>query len=311
MRLSELDDKLLTNEEKFKIIMYGIKDFELENADDSSKSDLIVVLGCSPKPLEARVKKMMALYKKGYATNILLSGGDGWQKLFRKTNKETGEEYVDEVKKAELLDAIRKTIGANLLGDNPSPQELALFDRFNEGMKEMMNENSMPSYEEEQEKRKLELTEAEFMKLIIISNGGLNGAKFFHEPFSSNTKENMIYTKRYIDSLIKNGAIEKVDRIMVVTSSFHCRRATLTFKKNLPNIEILACPTTLDLIGRGTSLGPEMMENEYYRKQINNECNALVNYAKNGSIEDAELEEFLPSDVVKSIISHQNEQIER
>ena len=311
MKISKIDDKLLTDDEKYELIMHGIKDFELEKANDKTKEDLIVVLGCSPKPLEERIKKMMGLYRQGYSSNILLSGGKGWQKLFKKKNPETGEEYIDEVKKNKLLNVIRQTIGLNLLGDNPTRKELELFDRFNEGMKEMMLIDSMPSYKDEQEKKMLKFTEAEFMKLIILTNGGLRGARIFHEPFSANTKENMHNTKIFIDSLERSGELPKIDRIMVVSSSFHCRRAILTFKKMFPNIEIVACPATKDLQRNNTILGPEMMQNDYYRKQIANECNAIVNYTKNGSIEDVDLENYLPAEVVESIVKHQNVSMNR
>ena len=299
MKISELDDKLLTDDEKYMLVMRGIKDYELIKPNDNTKSDLIVVLGCSPIPLEDRVKKMMGLYRLGYSNNILLSGGNGWKKLYKKKDPQTGEEYVDEEKWKQLLEAIRTTIGANLLGNNPSKKELELFDRFNEGMKEMMHVDSMPSYEEQQEKKNMNLNEAEFMKLIILTNGGLKGAHIFHEPFSFNTKDNMQYTKKYIESLLKTGELKELKRIMVVTSSFHCQRARLTFKKYFPNVEILTCPSTLDFQRIGSELGPNMMKNSYYKKQIINECNALINYSKNGSIADEEVGAILDNSEIE------------
>ena len=280
MKVSKLDYSLLTDEEKFQLVMNGITDLAEKNIDDKSKADLIIVLGCSPVPLEARIKKMMQLYRKGYSKSILLTGGDGWQKLYKKKDQITGETYIDEAKRRELLEAIRKTISANLLGDNPSEKELALYDRFNEGMNEMLLENEVKSYDKRQDDRLLKMDEAEFMKLMILSNGGLEGAKIFHEPFSYNTKENMLNTNTLIKSLITKGELEKLDRMIVVTSSFHCRRAMLTFKIQFPNVEIIPCPATCDLEKRGLKLGREMMSHPYYKQQIENECKAIINYSK-------------------------------
>lgn len=311
MKLSKLNYDKLTEDEKYELIMNGISDLSKEEVSDKNKADIIVVLGCTPVPLEARIKKTMQLYNKGYARNILLAGGDGWQKLYKKKDPNTGKIYIDEAKKRELLEAIKNTINANLLGDNPSQKQIELFQRFNEGMNKMMLTNEVKSFEEKQDDYKLNLDEAEFMKLMILSNGGLKGAKIFHEPFSYDTKENMQNTKSLIDGLLKRGEIEKLDRIIVVTSSFHCRRAMLTFKKYFSNIDIITCPATDDLEKRGISLGRDMLKNEYYKKQLDNESKALINYSRNGSIADIELGEILPNDIMETIVRSQKSGISR
>ena len=94
---------------------------------------------------------------------------------------------------------------------------------------------------------------------------------------------------------------------MIVTSSFHCRRALLTFKKYFKDLKILACPSTLDLKEKGVTLAKEeMLNSEYYKKQIENELNAIVNYTRNGSIEDCDISEFLEQKLVKQIEKKHN-----
>ena len=307
MKLSQLDYSLLSDDDKYELVMNGVYGLAKQEPTEKSKSDLIIVLGCSPIPLEARIKKMIKLFEKGYGKNILLTGGDGWQKLYKKKDSVTGETYIDEVKRRELLEAIRQTIGANLLGDNPGEKERALYERFNEGMKQLMLDSEIIPFEKRQEDRLLKMDEAEFMKLMILSNGGLKGAKIFHEPFSYNTKENMQNTGALNRGLLSRGELSKLDNMIVITSSFHCRRAMLTFKKQFPNVRIAPCPATLDLEKKGLKIGKEMLKDAYYRKQIENECKAIINYSKNGSIEDVNIEDILPNEIMETIVFHQKQ----
>ena len=216
---------------------------------------------------------MMELVKLEYSKNVLLSGGKGWQKLFRKKDANTGKTIVNEAKKEELTLAIHKCINGSLLCSD--------------------------------EERLLDMSEANMMKLIIISNGGLVNTKIFHEPFSYNTRENIEYAKTLINGLLKRKEIEKLNRMIIVTSSFHCKRAYLTFKKAFSDVDILVCPATKDLEDRGTSLGKAMLSNTYYNKQIHLECDAIINYSRNGSILDAELCEIVPKEVAEKIEAKQ------
>jgi len=305
MKLSEIKFERLSDEDKYELVMSGIVDFSTEEPNDKTKSDLVIVLGCSPIPLRARILKMMTLVNKGFSKNVLLSGGNGWKKLYMKKNPQTGETVIDEEKKQQLLKAITETISADLLGDNPSEKELKLYERFIQGMKEMGQFDHVMSYEEDTKRKKLKMNEAEFMNLIIITNGGLRGAKILREPFSDNTRQNMENTSFLLECLLERKELEKIDRLIIVTSSFHCRRAFLTFKKQFPNIEILVCPATRDLEDAHLSLGRSLLQNDYYRNQIDRECNAIVNYSKNGSIEDVDLEDILPKEIVSRIKKHQ------
>ena len=308
MNIADLNIDLLTDEEKFFLIMHGIDDLTKTRQEETKNTDMIIVLGCTPIPLRARVLKMMELVKMGASKNIMLSGGRGWTKLLKTPEK-----------KEELLKAIRDTINADLLGDNPTEKELALHERFNEGMRAMGLEDHVHTYSEEQEKKKLKMTESEFMRLIILTNGGLRGVKFFHEPFSYTTRENMLYTNEVIKSGLESGELEKADKLLIVTSAFHCRRALLTFKKMFPNAQIVVCPATKDMEDRGIELGRQMLENDYYKQQIRNECSAIINYSGNGSIANMSLEEMLiradmteneKAETIKMIRSIEKHQIE-
>ena len=49
-----------------------------------------------------------------------------------------------------------------------------------------------------------------------------------------------------------------------------------------------------------------MLNSEYYKNQINRESQAIINYSRNGSIYNANLEEIVPLDVAKKIENRQN-----
>ena len=119
-------------------------------------------------------------------------------------------------------------------------------------------------------------------------------------------KSLMEYTKVLLKSQLKAQGFEKLRRMIIVTSSFHCRRAYLTFKKQFPEVEVIVCPATQDLQDANVSLGMGMIDSSYYKTQISRECNAIINYSKNGSIADLDLEEFLPEEIAKKIEENQN-----
>ena len=91
---------------------------------------------------------------------------------------------------------------------------------------------------------------------------------------------------------------------MIITSSFHCRRAILSFKKHFPGIEVLACPATRDIESQGLTFTKEsLMQSEYYSEQFRNELNAIINYTRNRSIEDMDIEEVLSPERAQEIMA--------
>ena len=293
MRISELDYSKLTDEDKYNLIMSNLVNYGEKQATDDSKADIIVVLGCSPRPLKARVKKMMELFKKGYSDSIVLSGGKGWQKLITQTP----------AKKPILIQAIKDVIKADLLGDNPSKIEIENYELFRKEMERLIGKKQK-TYQEVSDERKMEMTEEEFMRLIIQSNGGLYGAHVYHEPFSTNTKENAEYLGKIFDE-IKRTKGKEVNRVMLITTAYHCTRAKLSFMKFFPNLDIKVCPSTEDLEEQGLALNPDIMKDEKQSSLIRGEADKIIKYSAKGDIANVELAELVSPDIVKSIESRQ------
>jgi len=258
MKFSEINPSKLSIEEKYELIMNGIVDYGREKVNEDTEVDFLIVLGCTPRPLKARVVKAAELYLGGYAKYILFSGGYGWNR-----RAEKGSE-----RDQELIQKARENIGDNLL-------------------------------EEETDEEIRNLTESEMMAKIM-EYLGIPADNIFYEPYSNTTLENIKCIKYVFRGLEERGEIDSVNSAMLVTSSFHCRRATLTFRKYFKGLEILACPSTLDFGEEGFNK-ETMLQSDYYRKQIENELNAIVNYTRNGSIEDCDIQEFVSEEFAKRI----------
>lgn len=71
-----------------------------------------------------------------------------------------------------------------------------------------------------------DISEAKAMKQYLIDKG-INKKSIIEEDKSTNTKENMIYSKKIMDSLKK----EKYT-ITIITNNFHCYRSKLLANKN-------------------------------------------------------------------------------
>ena len=302
MNISELDIKKLSYDEKFFLVMHGIEDLAKTRQSETQNTDLIIVLGASPFPIRARIYKMIELLDNGVSKHVLFSGGRGWKTLLETPGKGLT-----------MLMAIRDTINADLLGDNPTKEQMKIHKRFNNEMANAGIYNHISTFDEEKIRKKFNMTETQFMWLIYLSimmgrdsaNGAHihSGVKFFREPFSTTTVENMKYTKALIESALKQRhhglppELPEADKLLIVTASYHCRRAFLTFKKAFPNAQIVVCPSTEDLERNGIGLDQESYsKSDYYSRQIQNECDAMINYTKNGSIANMSLEELLLRD---------------
>jgi uncharacterized SAM-binding protein YcdF (DUF218 family) len=299
MRISELEYDKLTEDDMYNLIMSGVVDFGEQKATDDTKVDSIVVLGCSARPLKGRIKKMMQLQRNGYSNNIVFSGGRGWQKLV-KQNPE---------KKPVLVQAIKDAIKEDLLGDNPSTKQLEVYKKFNEEMKKMIGEKHQDkSYQEASDDKKMEMTEEQFMRLILITNGGLEGAKIYHDPFSTNTKENALYIGKVFETIKKEQDLD-VEKIMMVTSSFHCTRSKLNFMKLFPGLKVRACPSTEDMKELGVPLSREMMKNKQYHDYVVGEAKKIIDYSRKGDIADVELTELVSPEIAKEIEARQRQEV--
>ncbi len=288
MKFSELETSKLTESDIYDLVMSGVTDYSKQSPTPQTNPDFLVVLGCSPYPLKARVVKMMHLYNKGYGKNILFSGGKGWHKLFKKqkrsfsTSKEQ-DEYMKRLskKRREMREALEETLPNYI-----KPKQTRYMQR--------------------RLKQTLALPEAELSELLMDSCkdiGHIDKDKIFFESESANTIQNLEYSKRLLDQLQASGKVDEIKRIMIITSSFHCRRAVLSFKKYFPDIDVLACPATRDFEDKGLTFTKEsLMSNNYYNQQFKNELNAIVNYTRNGSISDMDIENVLSPEKAEEII---------
>lgn len=289
MKYSELDTNKLNDNDIYDLIMTGIKDYSEEKPTEKTNPDFLVVLGCSPVPLKARVVKMMHLHKKGYGKYILFSGGTGWHKLFKPQNKT----FKDEKSMSEYMKLKAKKF---------KDMKKALHDTVGE---ELKPNHENPYQHRRRMKKLLRKPEAQIGYKIMKACQDIiqiDGEKIFYEQNSTNTIQNLEYSKKLLDDLQKEGKVDKINRIMIITSSFHCRRAELSFKKYFPDVEVMSCPATMDITNAGILFNKnDLMSSAYYMQQFRNELNAIVNYTRNGSIADLNVEDVLGAERTKKM----------
>ena len=296
MNYSELDVSKLNDNDIYDLIMTGIIDFSKTEPTEENNPDFLVVLGCSPSPLKARIVKMMELYQKGFGKYVLLSGGTGWHKLFKPQNKTfTSDkerfEYMKAIasKRNSMKAALHSTIPDYLRPPETNP-------KHGKGLYRYMHKKLEQSLEQPEAFIGYRIMQA--CKDIIH----IDDDKIFFEPASINTTQNLAFSKNLLDTLQASGQVDLIKRIMIVTSSFHCRRAELSFKKYFPGIEVMSCPATLDITNNGLSFDKKvLMQDPYYMQQFRNELNAIVNYSRNGSISDLRIEDILDPKRANSI----------
>ena len=281
MKYSELDTSKLSDSKIYDIVMSGIKDYSKEEVNDENNPDLLIVLGASPIPMKARIVKMMHLYKKGFGKYVLLTGGDGWHKLFTIEKRK----FKNDIEKSKYISTKKKKYKS---------MKKALHKTIPEELKPGINSNkhgkSLYKYMRRKIQENLNSPETDIGYKMIKSCKDIiriDDDKIFFEPDSKNTIENMKNSKELIDNLVLSGKIPEVKRIMIITSVYHCKRAILSFKKYFPDTEVMACPSTNDITEKGSKLDKEsLMKNPFFINQFKKELNAIVSYTRNGSIAD-------------------------
>ena len=268
MKFSELDYQLLEKPENidlvYELVMGKIKDYAKEPPNSKTNPDCLVVLGCSPIPVKSRVIKTVELYKKGYGKYIILTGGKGWHKISQTCE---GSQR--------MVDALKETVHPRLLGNGSVA-----------------------------EKKALKLKESELMKKILFTLGEVPPLDVFEESSSNNTPENAKFSEKLLEDLEKRGRVDNIQRVMLITSCFHCRRAMLTFRKSFPKgVEVLVCPGTWDLAQNGLKLTKEdLLSNPYYQKQIYRELSQIITYTRKGDLDDSfDIEEFVGKNMASTI----------
>lgn len=278
MKYSELDISKISDSKAYDLVMSGVKDYAKIPVDEESKPDLLIVLGATPIPMKARIIKAMQLYKNGYGKYIVLSGGKGWHKLFKTEDRsfnDDAERYTyysgKRRKYKSMRRALQKTIPQELR--NKNKQGKALYRHMHRAIENNLNKS-----------------EADIgLKIIKACSeiGNIDKEKILLENNSSNTKENILNSMQIASSL------ENIKRVMIITSSFHCKRAKLSFKKYFPDVEVEVCPSTKDLSDNGVTLEKESyMSKHYYRQQVRNELKGIIDYSKNESIADEEIKDI-------------------
>ena len=82
------------------------------------------------------------------------------------------------------------------------------------------------------------------------------------------------------------------------------KRTLLTFKKKLPEVEIIGCPSTQDLVDRDISLNKDaLMNNDYNRKQILLEPEKCQKYTRD--VYDELLINLVNEKLAKKIVENQ------
>lgn len=275
MKVSDINYDLLSDVDKYNIIMSQVKDI-----DSSTKPfDATIILGCSPRLLYDRVLKANELYNNNLCDTFILSGNCAWQKLWK----------MDEARKLEFYNDIKELIGNNILIERCH----YLYDLYVIYLKDKYPNNKYPSWND----YLLNLKEANLMFDFINELGTFNNANIIMEPYSNNTPENAKNSKLLLEYLGKNN----LNRIAVITISWHVRRSYLTFKKYFPNSEIVVIPSTNDLKRKNTFLNSKEYY-DYFKDIIFGEVEKIIKYSRNGSIEDMDLDDFLEPDLVQKLV---------
>ena len=149
-------------------------------------------------------------------------------------------------------------------------------------------------------------TESSLMRKLINSipeDEKPKGMKIYEEPFSFNTAENAEFVGKVIKD-IERTEHRNISKICVITSAFCMKRTLLTFKKKIPGVTTIGCPSTQDLSDRGISLKKEeLMGNTYNRTQILLEPEKCQKYTRD--VYDEFLINLVDEEFAKKIVENQ------
>jgi uncharacterized SAM-binding protein YcdF (DUF218 family) len=122
------------------------------------------------------------------------------------------------------------------------------------------------------------ISEALVMRDTAVQSG-IKKSDILVECRSTNTKENIIYSREMIDKLY---GLENIRRILLVTNYFHLRRCYLSMKTFMPDwIEYSLCGA-LDINTRPDN----WWTNEKGQIRVRNELDRLIKYTKAKEIID-------------------------
>ncbi len=123
--------------------------------------------------------------------------------------------------------------------------------------------------------------EALVMRSAVIAHG-IAESDILVETQSKNTKENALCSLVTLDRAFQ---LHTIRRILIVTTTFHMRRAHLTFKTYMPNwISFSLCPVN-DL----TTRADNWWLHENGTRRVRDECKTLIGYVRSGYLIDQDI----------------------
>lgn len=113
-------------------------------------------------------------------------------------------------------------------------------------------------------------------KLIEL---GVNEDDIILEDQSSNSLENVLFSKKIIDEKL---GFKNIKKIIAIVKHYHSRRALMTLKKHFPkNIELI--PATYEIYG---FVFNNWLDSEVGRKKVLGEWSKIQEYLAKGDIEE-------------------------
>jgi uncharacterized SAM-binding protein YcdF (DUF218 family) len=126
-----------------------------------------------------------------------------------------------------------------------------------------------------------ELTEAALLKKEALAFG-VPGEDIITEETSLNTLENVLASLMVLQ---REFQLHNINRILVVTNSFHMKRLAMTLKTYMPSwIKFTLCPTH-----DGVTRQNNWHLSEKGRIRVETEAEKVIKYVKQGSIKDEKL----------------------
>lgn len=112
-----------------------------------------------------------------------------------------------------------------------------------------------------------------------LINLGVKQKDLLLEKKSTNTLENVVFSKQLLD---KKVGLNDIKKIIAVVKNYHSRRALMTLKKYFPNnIEII--PVTYDVFGFTET---NWFESEIGTEKVSGEMDRIQKYLKKGDIQE-------------------------
>ena len=127
-----------------------------------------------------------------------------------------------------------------------------------------------------------DFSEAVSLKRAAISFG-VPEEDILIEDRSLHTLENVLASLLVLN---REFHLYKMERLLVVTASYHMRRLHLTLKTYMPDwISYSLCPAD-----DRTTRKDNWYLTEYGRKRVEDECSKLIDYVKKGALRDMEID---------------------